>query len=444
VTVGDPVIFTVVATGTAPLSYQWSLNNVSIPGANSDYYAIASAQVANAGNYSVTVSNGTLPTATCVAVALTVNPVALAPSITTPPAGQTVTEGQSATFTVAATGSATLHYRWQENGANVGTDSPTYTLALPLNRNAGDSISVTVSNAAGSVASGPVTLTVNPLVVTIASTMPLNLTPIPAGTFTMGMPASDPVYSSDKGLQHQVTISQNFYMGTFLVTQAQWQAVMGFNPSYFSMAGGGSSTDDLQRPVETVSFTDITTSETVSFTDTISETGFLDRLNQMVLVSPGIPKDYVFRLPTEAEWEYACRAGTTTAFYWGDDPALINSYAWNNKGNSGGPMPVGLFLPNAWGLYDMAGNVSEYCQDLYFSPYLPVPVIDPIDASGIDGIHAEIQDRVIRGGSFYEIGDHCRSAWRGSNAPDRLDYFIGFRVVLAPPRTLIPGSAPNM
>lgn len=401
VTVGDPATFTVVASGTAPLSYQWYLNGSAISGANADFYSISSAQSANAGSYTVTVSNGTLPAATSTAVTLTVNAALVVPTISTSPASLTVTEGQAATFTVSATGSSTLHYQWQDNGVDVGTDSDTYTLALPRNSNSGDSITVTVSNTAGSVTSTAVALTVDPLVVTLASSMPLNLTPISAGTFTMGQTAiATPV--------HQVTISQNFYMGTYLVTQAQWKQVIGSNPSGFS---------DVQRPVEEVSYTDITA----------ASTGFLALLNANATVSPAIPTGYVFRLPTEAEWEYACRAGTTTAYFWGDSDTSIDNYAWYSSNSSGTTHPVGMLLPNAWGLYDMAGNVCEWCQDWY-GTYDSGPDTDPTGPTS--GSY-----RVLRGSSWANDSGVCRSAYRSVVNSDGVSSTIGFRVVLAPPRT---------
>jgi len=157
VTVGDPVTFKVVATGTAPLSYQWYLNNVAIAGATADAYSIASVQSANAGNYTVTVSNGTLPSATSTAVALTVNPVVVAPTITTYSASQSVVVGNSASFTVVATGSAPLSYQWQQNWVNVGTNSASYTSSSSL-ATGSYPVTVTVSNAAGSVTSNVATL----------------------------------------------------------------------------------------------------------------------------------------------------------------------------------------------------------------------------------------------------------------------------------------------
>jgi hypothetical protein len=171
------------------------------------------------------------------------------------------------------------------NGSNVGLNSATYTSDATLAAGSYD-VTVTVTNAVSSATSATVTLTVGPLVVTLPGSLPLSMTPIAAGTFTMGAPVSDPDYNingnDDEGPQHQVTISQNFYMGTYLLTQAQWKAVMGSNPSYFSTAGGGSGTDDLQRPVEQVSWNDIATSTTSP-----TYTCFLDWLNaNMATICP--------------------------------------------------------------------------------------------------------------------------------------------------------------
>jgi formylglycine-generating enzyme required for sulfatase activity len=434
VTVGNPVTFTVVATGTAPLSYQWysgtSSTTVTTPisGANSDFYAPSTA-LAGTTYYAVTISNGTGTPATSTAVQLTVNAAPVAPAIQSlTPLSQSVLSGSSAMFSVAATGTAPLFYQWKVNGSNVGSNSASFT-SDPTLAEATYDVTVTVTNAVSSATSAAVTLTVGPLVVTLPGSLPLNLTPIPAGTFTMGSPSSDPDYQSDE-TQHQVTISQNFYMGTYLVTQAQWLAVMGSDPSYFNTGHPSNpptsnliSTINPYNPVEQVSYTDITT----------ASTGFLALLNaEKTTICPLCPTNYVFRLPTEAEWEYACRAGTATRFYWGDygdTDTTINSYAWYT-GNSGGTTkPVGGKTPNAWGLYDMAGNVWEWCQDWYDSTYYtPASQTDPVGP--ISGSF-----RVLRGGSWNNNSDYCRSAYRYHVNPDIRVNFIGFRVVLAPPRT---------
>jgi len=197
-----------------------------------------------------------------------------------------------------------------------------------------------------------------------------------------------------EGPQHLVTLTQAFYMGKYELTQAQWQAVMGSNPSYFKG-------DNL--PVDNVSWNDCQT--------------FIQQLNQL--------GQGTFRLPTEAEWEYACRAGTITRFYWEDDPGYsqIGQYEWYDGNSSGHTQDIGLKLPNAWGLYDMSGNVWEWCQDWY-GDYPSSPQIDPT------GVNSG-STRVFRGGSWVNVVGSCRSASRYRDDLDVGGNFLGFRVVLS-------------
>jgi len=219
---------------------------------------------------------------------------------------------------------------------------------------------------------------------------------IPAGKFLMGSPAGEAQRDNDE-TQHEVTISKPFYMGKYEVTQGQWQAVMGSNPSYFK---GGD-----RLPVETVSWDDC----------------------QEFLRKAGTG----LRLPTEAEWEYACRAGTRTPFNMGE---TISTDQANYEGNfvygSGRKgeyrektVEVGSFAPNAWGLYDMHGNVWEWCADWY-GAYPGGAATDPTGAGSGQG-------RVLRGGSWYDVPWYCRSAFRGGLKPDARDLNFGFRVVVS-------------
>jgi formylglycine-generating enzyme len=222
---------------------------------------------------------------------------------------------------------------------------------------------------------------------------------IPAGEFMMGSPSNEPQRDEDE-TQHRVRISRDFWMGQTEVTQGLWRAVMGTNPSQFSNCGN-------DCPVEQVSWNDCQE--------------FIRKLNGMV--SGGD-----FRLPTEAEWEYACRAGTTTPFNTG---RCLNAdqanYVGNNpvSGCSKGEyrertVKVGSFAPNAWGLYDMHGNVWEWCQDWY-GDYPSGSVTDPTGPSSGSF-------RVLRGGSWNYFAVDCRSANRPWVDPgDRL-YGIGFRL----------------
>ncbi len=214
---------------------------------------------------------------------------------------------------------------------------------------------------------------------------------IQPGEFSMGSPLTEKGRGSDE-VQHRVRITKPFYIGKYEVTQEQWKAVMGDNPSFFKGA---------KNPVEKVSWNDCQ--------------NFIERLNRIV---PGGG----FRLPTEAEWEYAARAGTTTRFYWGDDPDYteIDKYAWYNKNSARRTHPVGTKKPNPWGLYDTSGNVWEYSG--YYQKDYPLGLqIDPKGpGSG--------EERVFRGGSWKSRAWYCRSANRGGLNPDFRSSNFGFRI----------------
>ena len=213
---------------------------------------------------------------------------------------------------------------------------------------------------------------------------------IPAGTFQMGSNDSD-AYDDEKPV-HTVRITQPFYLGKYEVTQGQWQAVMGSNPSRF--------TGDPNRPVENVSWEDVQE--------------FIRRLNSR-------EGGATYRLPTEAEWEYAARAGTTTRWSFGDDASQLGRYAWYD-GNAGGQThPVGQLQPNPWGLYDMHGNVWEWVQDWY-GKYASGTAVDPAGPSSGSL-------RVDRGGSWVITARRCRSAHRNGVAPGLRDGYLGFRLL---------------
>lgn len=248
------------------------------------------------------------------------------------------------------------------------------------------------------------------------ATVDLVLAQVPAGTFLMGSPEGEKGSHLDEQPAHAVTLSRPYYAGEFPVTQAQWRAVMGANPSEFSQEGSGSATDDFTRPVECVSWTDVVQ----------AGTGFLDRLNAATAASR--PPGTAFRLPTEAEWEWACRAGTATRYYWGDDPSCagLPLYGWFSLNAGATTHAVGSLGPasaNPFGLFDLAGNVWEWCRDWY-GPYAAGAATDPQGpASGTY--------RVVRGGSWYEGPVECRSASRGYSGPGDRFSSIGLRVVLA-------------
>jgi formylglycine-generating enzyme required for sulfatase activity len=213
---------------------------------------------------------------------------------------------------------------------------------------------------------------------------------IPAGIFMMGSPTSEKDRDEDE-TQHRVTISRAFYMGKYQVTRAQWHRVMGTNPSQFKDVGENA-------PVECVSWNDCQK--------------FMRKLD----VREGLPEGS-FRLPTEAEWEYACRAGTQTAFCYGDD---LDSSMANFETDK--ITLVGSFKPNAWGLYDMHGNVEEWCQDWY-GTYGTDYATDPCGPQ-------TGSRRVVRGGSWNYDARFCRSANRYILNPDLAHNIIGFRFVL--------------
>lgn len=221
---------------------------------------------------------------------------------------------------------------------------------------------------------------------------------LPAGSFIMGSPKLQLGGRAIGEYQHPVTLTRPFYVQTTEVTQGQWKKVMGGNPSDFQNCG-----DDC--PVENVSWNDAQR--------------FIALLNEKENVTH-------YRLPTEAEWEYACRAGSTTAFTFGDDINRLGEHAWYVKNSSDMTHMVGTIKSNVWGLYDMHGNISEWVEDWYNKEYPIGPVTDP------EGPQSG-RSRVIRGGSYSDKYNWCRSAWRGSPNPDLRQNRIGFRLVKSAP-----------
>jgi formylglycine-generating enzyme required for sulfatase activity len=248
---------------------------------------------------------------------------------------------------------------------------------------------------------------------------PTNLVFIPPGTFRMGSPSNEVDRVDDEGPQTAVTISRGFWMGKYEVTQGEYLAMIGTNPSHFNGDHSGDPPPfnqdygtELSRPVDTVSW--------------FNATNYCGKLTQRERAAGRIVTNSVYRLPTEAEWEYACRAWTSTRFSYGDDPGYtdLNNYAWYTNNSSNVTYPVGQKLPNPWGLYDMHGNIAEWCQDWY-GPYPGGIALDPQGpATGSVG--------VLRGGLWLRPASYCRSAWRKALSPDFLGDGAGFRVVLAP------------
>ncbi|MBI2808321.1 MAG: formylglycine-generating enzyme family protein [Planctomycetes bacterium] len=238
---------------------------------------------------------------------------------------------------------------------------------------------------------------------------------IPKGKFLMGSPQSEAQRMPDE-FQHEVAITRPFWLGAYEVTQRQYELVMGTNPSYFSATGGGKARfarkDTSEYPVERVSWNDAL--------------AFCKKLSTK--------EKKTYRLPTEAEWEYACRAGSTTPFHSGKTftsvLANINGLKYASYGTAEAgpfhrnPVPIGEYKPNAFNLCDMHGNVQEWCADWHGLEYYKIsPKGDP---QGPD----KGTERVVRGGAWASSAKTCRSAARHRLAPDERNYSTGFRVVM--------------
>jgi formylglycine-generating enzyme required for sulfatase activity len=263
---------------------------------------------------------------------------------------------------------------------------------------------------------------------------PTNLAWIPPGTFTMGSPSNEVERQLAEGPQTVVTLTSGIFMGKYPVTQGEYLAVMGYNPSYFSNGKDGTNsggtgntiTNGLRHPVEMVSWN--------------HAVNYCAGLTAQEQSAGRLPVGWLYRLPTEAEWEYACRGGTTTAFH--DGPSLRSGMAnfdgvyeydaslgtTNNPGGIflGRTTPVGSYEANGWGLYDMHGNVREWCADMWTGSGLPGGrVSDP--QGSVTGSR-----RVVRGSGWHDVAGNCRSAFRlDYGYPDDQYYDYGFRVVLA-------------
>jgi formylglycine-generating enzyme required for sulfatase activity len=252
----------------------------------------------------------------------------------------------------------------------------------------------------------------------ITNSINMKLALIPAGKFKMGSPATE-AEREEKELQHEVEISRPFYLGVYEVTQREWTSVPGQpNRSRFNASSGGGP----DHPVENV--------------DWRRAVDYCKRLSNLAAEKKAGRK---YRLPTEAEWEYACRAGTKTAFHFGN---TLSSKQANFNGNfpfggvEKGPYlrrtsKVGSYKPNAWGLYDMHGNVQEWCSDFYDPDYYKKsPKVDPQGpAKGV--LPTDYKDfyRVVRGGSWLDEARGCRSAYRFRAMPHDAYQIVGLRVV---------------
>jgi len=221
----------------------------------------------------------------------------------------------------------------------------------------------------------------------------MELVLIPAGAFRMGGDKKREQAEDHENPRHRVNISQAFYMGKYAVTQMQWSEIMNNNPSRFI---------DDRRPVEQVSWPEVQV--------------FVQALNTR-------EKTNAYRLPTEAEWEYAARAGSESAYTFGSEANVLDQYAWYRKNSGGQTHPVGQLRPNAWGLYDMHGNVHEWCHDWFDrSYYSQSPSSDPLGPS--TGLA-----KALRGGDWGSEDWYCRCASRSLSSQDRRSDRLGFRLV---------------
>ena len=246
----------------------------------------------------------------------------------------------------------------------------------------------------------------------ITNAIGMKLTLIPAGKFMMGSPAAE-AERDDEELQHEVAISKPFYLGVYEVTQGQYEKVMGKNPAHFRQGG--------DYPIEQVRL-----AEALTFCRNLSDLPAEKKAGR------------VYRLPTEAEWEYACRAGATTVFHFGN--ALSSKQANFNGLYPYGDAPkgdklqkttkVGSYTPNAWGLYDMHGNVAEWCSDWYDPDYYKSsPKQDPRGpAKGVLKTDYEDFFYVVRGGCWLDEARACRAAYRFRLQPSEQYRWVGFRV----------------
>ena len=231
----------------------------------------------------------------------------------------------------------------------------------------------------------------------VISDLKLELLWVAPGTFTMGSPADEESRNKAEGPQTRVTLTKGFWLGKTEVTQEQYETLMGQNPSTFKNVG-------KDAPVENVSW--------------IDAMAFCEKLNSRERAAGRLPEGYSYTLPTEAQWEYAARAGSMDAY-----PHDLNASAWFNKNSGETTHPVAKKNPNKWGFYDMQGNVVEWCYDWYGN----YPGGDARDPKGPG--HGYY--RIARGGSWRTEDRTLRFAARSGGSAGRLDYTIGFRLALS-------------
>ena len=223
---------------------------------------------------------------------------------------------------------------------------------------------------------------------------------IKPGKFVMGRDASVKIGYDPELPAHEVKIKQPFYLAKYETTQAQWQLVMNNNPANFV---------DPQRPVENVSFKDIQK--------------YINKLNKLY-------PNLTYRLPTEAQWEYAVRAGTDSVYFFGASEGWLSNYGWYIGNTPGGTQPVGLLAANAWGLHDMYGNVAEWVEDCWHVNYIDAPKDGSSWLDNTDWFTNNCKERVLRGGSWFSPAFELRSAYRFKHFNFNRSQHKGFRLAL--------------
>ena len=239
----------------------------------------------------------------------------------------------------------------------------------------------------------------------ITNSIGMKLVLIPKGKFMMGSPESEEDRYENE-TEHEVTISKDYYLGVTEVTQGQYEKVIGVNPSFWQKRVIRKS-DSSMYPVEQVTWEDA-----VEFCKELSDLPEEKKAGR------------VYRLPTEAEWEYACRAGSKSAYSFGESSKSLGDYAWFNRNSNSQTHPVGEKKANARGLYDMHGNLAEWCSDWY-GEYPKGAVSDPVGPR--EGL-----GRVFRGGCWIFDAATCRTAVRGRGTPGDRVINLGFRLALSP------------
>jgi len=328
----------------------------------------------------------------------------LKPEITSAPQATNVYQDANATFSVAAEGKY-LTYQWKRNGADLPGETNATLNITDANATLHDgNYTVVVSNDFGGVTTIVALLKVKVPPHFVQGASNLEMLWVELGTFTMGSPTNESDRNSDREDEHNVTFTKGFYLGKHEVTQAQYEGVMTGNSNQLSTTPSQFG-NNPNRPVEKVSWDDAQV--------------FLTRLNAAEQAAGRLPAGWSYVLPTESEWEYACRAGTKTAYSWGNSIAATNANYWSSGISQ--TRDVGQYPPNPWGFHDMHGNVWEWTADWFQLAYPSGSVTDP--TGPVSGTN-----RAFRGGSWDFLGMNLRSAKRNSLPSDQRYSYLGFRI----------------